>query len=598
MFWNKLHSIVLLIIFTSIVTFGIIPPQATAQTCNVGETGGLQVDSCGLFGTSGGASGYCGTASSSDHRCTCDAGSCSCTVASKTCNTVSTNICKCWITGESCSGGSCSTSTYSNNVCNCKLFSSCSESAGSATLYCGWSGGPTSVPNPNPTDPPANPTAVPTAVPTPTPQIVGNIYSDPNDGTVFISGNACTKIGTAPVPLALANASIKATKASNGTVVNGTITGSTYRISGGLVTGASDYQVALALPTPAPNSTIGYICGCPTGSDNFLCQYSGIASNGTPNFFVKEASLANAWWQTYGGSVYARDQIQTQIPVATCDAAGTCTSALIVGSGSNTSGFAVLGTNGVLKTTAEGSDAYVQSSGSRTTATGAYAVGVSPGQETYDYFTERLTDTPTNVTSLAELKAAILGQASDSTGLYRYTGGNLLIDKDSASVPLALTNNKRVVVFVPGNITFSNSNGSNSPVLTDVPVGSFLMFVSSGNITVEPSVGYSSASTNPLTNTPNLSGVFVADGQIIIQSDGDTSTADRKFIGGGTFVGWDTAGIGNGLDLQRSFENTTGLGINSTNPAEAFVYRPDFMTSYPTDLKIAHYNWQEIAPQR
>jgi hypothetical protein len=428
---------------------------------------------------------------------------------------------------------------------------------------------------------------------------VGTIYTDPNDGTVVVSGGMCTKLGTAPVALALSNATINAQKSSSGITTAGSIVGSTYRISGGLVSGATDYQVTLTLPTPAPNSTLGYVCGCPvTSGSDYVCQYSGIAANGTPNFFVKESTLANAWWQTFGGSVYARDQIQTQIPVGTCDASGTCSSALIVGTGANTSGFAVLGTGGVLKTTTDGSDAYVQSAGSRTTANGAYAIGVSPGQETYDYFTNRLSLTPTSVASLAELKAAILAQASDSTGIYSYTGGNLLIDKDSAAIPLALTNNKRVVVFVPSNLEFSNSSLNASPVITDVPVGSFLMFVTQGNITIDQTVGYTSVSANPLTANANLAGVFVADGQIIIEGDGDAAVTDRKFIGAGTFVGWDQSGVGNGLELQRNFQNSLGMVGNATNPAEAFVYRADFVTNYPTDLKVAHYNWQEIAPQR
>lgn len=491
------------------------------------------------------------------------------------------------------------------DYCQCLLSgTSCVFQPATVVLQCGFAGGgPTSAPGPTSGGgggPTAAPTAVPpTSTPTPTPQIVGTLYTDPNDGTVVVSGGMCTKLGSPPVATALANGTITAQKASSGITSVGTIVGSSYSIAGGLVSGATDYLVTLTLPTPAPASTTSYVCGCPvTGGNDYVCQYSGIAADGTPNFFIRESSLANAWWQTFGGSVYARDQIQTQIPVGTCDASGTCTSALIVGTGTNTSGFAVLGTGGVLKTTSDGSDAYVQSAGSRTTANGAYAVGVSPGNETYDYFLNRLSDAPTSVSSLAELKAAILGQASDSTGIYLYTGGNLLIDKDSGAVPLALTSNKRVVVFVPENLEFSNSSLSASPVITDVPVGSFLMFITQGTITVDQTVGYTSAATNPLTAAANLAGIFVADGRIIIESDGDTAVADRKFIGAGTFVGWDQAGVGNGVELQRSFQNSLGMGSNSTTPAEAFVYRPDFVTNYPSELKLAHYNWQEIAPQR
>jgi hypothetical protein len=124
------------------------------------------------------------------------------------------------------------------------------------------------------------------------------------------------------------------------------------------------------------------------------------------------------------------------------------------------------------------------------------------------------------------------------------------------------------------------------------------MFIVQGDITVDSSVGHTNVTTNPLTAQPNLTGVFVSDGHVIIQGDGDPNVADRKFIGAVTFVGWDSAENGNGLNLQRNFQDSAGMTDNATNPAEAFVYRPDFLVNFPVELKVAHYNWSEIAPQR
>jgi hypothetical protein len=387
---------------------------------------------------------------------------------------------------------------------------------------------------------------------------------------------------------------------SNG-AINGTVN---YTISNGLVTG-SNYQVILTLPTPAPASTSTYICDCPAGGDDYHCQYAGIGANGSPDFFVKQNTLANAWWQTVGGSVYAKGTLQTQIPVNTCDADSSCTSALIVGTGSdnsNTSGFAMLGDGGILKTTTAGETSHVQSAGNRSStngasATGVYATGVKPGNETYDYFTRNLSQTPVDVVSLAQLRLKIAALPASTTGIFRYTGGgNLAID---ASNPLVIPASRRVVVFAPEGLVFSNSTNLASPQLTAVPVGSFLMFITHGDMTVTQALGYTNPATVPTTTNANVTGVFVVDGQIVIQSDGDTAIADRKFIGAGTFVAWDSQNLGTGIVLERNFaDSVNGLTQNSTTPAEVFVYRPDFVATFPTELKTAHFNWQELAPQK
>lgn len=453
-----------------------------------------------------------------------------------------------------------------------------------------------------PTATPIPPTLTPLP-PTPTPFIAGRIYDDPNDGSVGISGNACIKTsGTGPTPVALNHASIKAIRTSNGVVSNGTITGSSYVITNGLVaTAGNGYELALTLPTPADTNTISYVCGCPvtTGND-YLCQYSSISPNGSPNFFVKKNTLANAWWQTVGGSIYARNEIQTQIPVSTCDLTAGCISALIVGTGTNTSGFAILGEEGTLKTTTAGEDTYIQSAGSRTSADGGYATGVKAGNETYEFFRRGLEISPTPFTSATDLQLKVSNLSANSTGIFSYTGGgDLVIDKTTASIPLVILAKKKVIVFVPSNVTFTNSGGNSVAQMTSLPVGSFLLLITQGNITVDPSVGYSNPSTIPSSTNANLTGVFVADKQIIIQSDGNTTLADRKFIGAGTFVAWDLDHVGNGVELQRNFaDSVSGTAQNSTTPAEVFVYRPDFVASFPIELKTAHFNWKETAPQR
>jgi|GEM_PF-6990059 len=637
-----MKKISLISLFFLFIFAAIARPSLADVYCEGGRQSASQIGRCDWVIS--GSSGYCGQYTGETASCACVQG----VVADGACNCTDSNggagfITGCSGTGTGTASGTCTAGGTDCSYCNqpgCGIgaysgqgFCGCVPPSGtcsetgrdSVTLYCISSGiGPTSPPNPT-SPPPPPPTAVPsptptvtplptatpiptatplpTATPTPTPAIVGIIYEDPNDilNPVAIGGSGmCVKTGPPAATALVPNASVRA---DNGVLVsNGVISGSNFNITSNLVGSASNYTLSLALPTPATGETSFYVCSCPVNGNDYLCSYYNVSGNErTATFFVKRNTSVESWWQTYGGNVYSKDAIETKIPVATCNLnPATCQSALIVGS-VNSAGFAVLGDGGVLKTDAEGSDAYVQSSGSRTTAIGAYAIGVDPGQEDYAFFLNNVGSQITNAASLAEIKTGITAMAADTIKFYAYTGGgDLVIDKNIGSVPLSISGNKRVIIFVPGNLSFTNTSGNTTPKLTDVPVGSVLMFIVQGNIIVDSSVGYTDTTTNPTTAQPNLTGIFVADGQIVIQSDGNLAVADRKFIGAGTFVGWGGAGSGNtnGIDLRRSFQDATGLAKNATNPAEAFVYRPDFLLNFPVELKTAYYNWAEIAPQR
>lgn len=604
--------------------FIVTTSNASAQACIVGYTGGTQAAGCKICT---GASSYC-CQTNQNRGCTCDAGSCSCQVDTDYCKEAGqpasgSQTCECVSSGNSCSdNSSCGggfglhNGEYQYDYCDCTLIASnCTSEPGKATLYCGYEGGPTSTPQPDPTDVP-EPTATPvpptptntptptptnTPTPTPTPVIVGNIYYDNDDGTIQVVGGMCTRIGLSPTGQVVTDAAVTATKDSSGVVSNGTIIGSAFSIVTDLVKGATDYTVRLILPTPAPGQAVSYTCGCPLVSgQEYICEYSGVGADDTVSFFVKENNLADPWWQAVGGNIYARNQVRSKVPVATCDADATCESGIITGpTNANYGGFIAVGEGGSVITTKDNSDAYVHSAGSRTTALGAYGTGVRPSTENYSYFFGNVNRDLVTVANLTALKAAIDAQAADSTGLYLYGGGGTLtIDKTDGTVPLSIPADKKVIVFIPGSLQFSNSSGLDEAVITSVANGGFLMFVVQNNITIDAAVGYVD-STTLSSATPNLTGVFAADGQITVASDNNASTTDRKFIGAGTFVGLDTANTGNGINLLRNFDDgDLGKTKNSVDPAEVFVFRPDFVDNYPTEMKTAQYNWKELAPQR
>lgn len=297
-----LNKLFLAIIIVTGLTLSLAS-YAKAATCDSGKLGGSEVESCKVVYPCAGCLGYCGMFKA-NYSCSCGGPSCSCNPGGGTgCSSSGTSsraICACESDGSSCSasGNDCGSGAYfSRDGCGCIISAGnlrC-DVTGTPILYCfaavpaptatpGGGGGPVATATPAPV---ATATPIPTA--TPTPAIIGNIYNDPNDGTVAIGGGGmCVKSGAAPVGTSVANALIEAVKTSNGAVSAGLVTGSSYKITAGLVSGASDYTLALALPTPAAGVLTSYVCSCPAGANEYLCNYSNINANGTANFFVRQ----------------------------------------------------------------------------------------------------------------------------------------------------------------------------------------------------------------------------------------------------------------------------------------------------------------------
>lgn len=169
------------------------------------------------------------------------------------------------------------------------------------------------------------------------------------------------------------------------------------------------------------------------------------------------------------------------------------------------------------------------------------------------------------------------GDAQKPTGglNYYYVPGDMTIDQAWN------VDGETIVIFVGGNLTISDSGGVEALIDVRSNPNPFLAFIASGNIIIDETVG----NTDPANTTANIEGVFVADGRIIVQSDGDGSTQDKRFIGEGTFVGW------NGVTLERSFAPNDAA--NQTTPAETFRYRPDLIVNTPDTMKTPRQLWQE-----
>ncbi len=141
--------------------------------------------------------------------------------------------------------------------------------------------------------------------------------------------------------------------------------------------------------------------------------------------------------------------------------------------------------------------------------------------------------------------------------------------------PWSVTTGESFVVFIDGDLTIEDPGAVGELITVDE--GGFLAFIVSGDINIADSVGHST-----LTNlTGNLEGVYIADGNLTINTNG---ALDNRFVGEGTFVGW------NGVDMLRDFDESAS---NELYPTEMFVYRPDLVKNTPEKMKRSQMIWQE-----
>lgn len=284
-------------------------------------------------------------------------------------------------------------------------------------------------------------------------------------------------------------------------------------------------------------------------------------------------SASQAWWQTQGGSVFSASPdgvaLQSLIP-ATC-VSPTCIAALITEDAAST----------------DLSDGFVMTGGGSTNSNG-YSTERQPGilvtgtrnnkfKEGYTFFTREY-DFGQNPSDdwAGSANNALKPSSAPSGGKLAYFHDSTANGTLTIQNAWAVGAGEKIVVIVKGDLLITNPSGTEQ--LISVAQGGFLSFIVSGTITIDDTVGNNASSTT----TSNLEGIFIADGQIVVESSGDTAT-EKRFVGAGSWVGW------SGLDLNRDL----GVTTNETIPAEQFVFRPDFMVNTPSEMARPRYVWQE-----
>lgn len=317
-------------------------------------------------------------------------------------------------------------------------------------------------------------------------------------------------------------------------------------------------NVFTLIPTDAT-----YIATCPPAgiySRNVTANITNL------DFYVTTQQIP--WWQTRGGDVGANGgSIATNIPgtcVGACkpfvslyDALLTPHSSGVVWMNALTGNFGTAGSN-----FSEGTDYRAYNASMRTLTK----------REGYEYF-YRLFEMGLNPTEDVVLSSNEANMIKPDTTLQAPTNGRAYFVRAgdgtgsvTIGTPWTLVPGESVVVFVDGDLVIDQ------PITT--AVGDFIAFIVSGDIT------FNLGNAAPSLVTPNVQGVFIADGQIV------TSAASEQFVGQGMFIGW------GGVDMNRDFGDNT----SNTNPSEFFSYRPDFVTNAPARMKRPVIRWEEVAP--
>ncbi len=364
-----------------------------------------------------------------------------------------------------------------------------------------------------------------------------------------------------------------------------------------------------------------YICACGASINSpYICQYFNVESDyltleeSPIEFFLKKAEKNDAWFQTAGGNIWSVGRIYSPIPYhnseGPCLTSSACEPALVslnpwASGNPNTPGFPLTESTSIDTYRDAGDQQFhIHTAVSRSMADDGNArrLPESLEERNYNYYYNKFGFSYEGSSNLSGLPYADLPDSlttGDELNVFFADGGLNISDANTWEVPP----NTKVVVFVNGNLNFQQGTDNR---LTQVPVGSFLGFIVSGNVNINRTVGYTPPQNDEpleafaLPNefyavdgvVPNLEGVFIADGAISTGTYGN-EIRDNKFIGAGIFAGW------GGISLDRDFDDgVLGKVLHSYNSTETFIHRPDLLINMPVEMKEALHEWREVQPSR
>jgi len=324
---------------------------------------------------------------------------------------------------------------------------------------------------------------------------------------------------------------------------NGPVSNVTFSPGSGII------SVNPTVDTVSPYGT--FITGLQSGSSSITANVimSG-ASRCSATAPVTVTSL-DAWWQVKDADVVTNGSLTSAVP--------TSLYFNLVGNG----GFPGVSIYGTTTTLTNANIAETSKWLAKTTT-------VSKRYKS-DYFINAIPST-VNINNLASStfdQAALNGGTQSSDGYIWFvydataTGFDLNISQLSLGTKKAILIVKGAGINITGKINRTLGSG-------------FFLVVTTGNIAVDPVVGGG-------TTTPDLEGIFVADGSFYSGTVGNKT--DSRLWVKGTVVSYGD------VNLNRDL----GMG-NTTTAGELFEYAPDLEFLFPASLSAHDTTWREIAP--
>ena len=264
------------------------------------------------------------------------------------------------------------------------------------------------------------------------------------------------------------------------------------------------------------------VLSCGTSRNPVVLNASSVSA--APPFY--QCQPAEPWWQSVGGNIHGQKEVKSNVP----------------------NGQALISGTNAIVSYVDDLDVF---SGDISTSGWAAQSEYDGPDYTYAWWVRQLKDED---------------KVNGSTNLNDYAQDGVYELSPGSQLSGNLASARKVVILANGNVTINAD--------IDVPVGSFLMMMASGTITVNDSLGVNASD-------PVLEGIFMAD-KI---NFGSSSTA---LFAAGNFIAWSNAS--DSITINRDI----GGVLSTTTPSVTFISRPDLLLNAPDFVKKIDYTWQQV----
>lgn len=343
-----------------------------------------------------------------------------------------------------------------------------------------------------------------------------------------------------------------------------------------------------------------------TREKNCFTTTSEVAdSEGNITLYVSQLEI-NSWWEAVGGLTYSSQTIENPLPLlgdypVLCPPSGPnlfdqkCAPYLVRSPDYSSTLRGGLPISGGFAVGSEGW--YSERSQSTFTNQSATNVALPATGGFYSHY-RNLVQSKTTINSSLSSNANTT-TLPDASGFYQLgtaesNNTHQLIPNDT----LVVASDKSLVFFVDGNLVIGSTSSHATPV--SVQPGGFIAFIVSGTITIDPNVGtdvykngimptVDTGIGTPFPPTANLTGIFMADGSIVVRSNG--VSPDKRFIGDGSFISASDIKMERKYSYAATFPYSNFL--SGFTPTEVFRHRPDLVLNTPEQLKETLTQYEE-----